>query len=333
MSNKSPSYITKSLHGVYYFQIRIDKTLRNRLKLKGKLYRKSLRTKDKATALKLARKIWVKLYADEEEWLRMSTIPTVGTPEYDSWEEEWKNKERLKSKNIRIALDIDNRLNAIPNWDFESREIFIDGLSPEEQRAIQYVSDNNIILDEFRDKTTPNLRPSTQVATKNISHSRRLSRLLEEYLNDSELNQKSNKTIDLYKNQIEVFIELVTDIESSTLQYDDVRFYKKSLPKIPRNKNKKSQYKNISLRKLIKMNISDSDLISSSSCNTYSTNVKAFLSWCSKRKFISDEVLTALDGAFKGATKFPYLAFTDTDLKKLFLNQSYMGGKHSKASH
>ena len=100
MSNKSPSYITKSHHGVYYFQIRVDKLLKNRLGINSKLYRKSLKTKDKKTAIKLARKLWVKLYADDIEWSHMSKTPRIGTKEYDEWEEKQNDHARDKSNAI-----------------------------------------------------------------------------------------------------------------------------------------------------------------------------------------------------------------------------------------
>ena len=81
MSVRSPSYITKSHHGVYYFQIRVDKILRIRLGISSKIYRKSLSTKDKKIALRLARRLWVELYADDEEWKKMSKVPKIGTEE------------------------------------------------------------------------------------------------------------------------------------------------------------------------------------------------------------------------------------------------------------
>ena len=61
MSKKSPSYIFKSKHGVYYFQLKANPVLRQRLNIRGRLYRQSLRTKDRQIALMLARRLWMEI--------------------------------------------------------------------------------------------------------------------------------------------------------------------------------------------------------------------------------------------------------------------------------
>lgn len=332
MAVKSPSYVTKSHHGVYYFQIRVDNILRVRLGLKSPIYRKSLKTKDKKTAIRLARRLWVELYCEDEEWDYMSKIPKVGTAEYDRWEAEWQDAERAKSKAIRIALTVDERLNQIPKWDFDARETFYEALDPEEHAALQYISENNIILDTYREEPKINNHGVIESSTE-TRKSKKLSQLLEDYLEDVRSNKGSDRTVNLYRDQINMFIELVTDMKSDELTYDDVNYYKSSLTKIPKNRNKKKAYKNHSLRELVKMNTPDSDLLSESSHKIYSTNVKAFLNWAITRKYIVADTATALDKVFKTAQRFPYLPFNNEDLKKIFLSSAYMRGEHKTASH
>ena len=331
MTVKSPSYVTKSHHGVYYFQIRVDNILKVRLGLKSPIYRKSLKTKDKKVALRLARRLWVELYADDDEWNHMSKIPKVGTKEYDLWEAKWQDAERAKSKAIRIALNVDERMSKIPKWDFDAREVFYEALDADEHAAIQYISENNIILDEFREESE-RVEHQPNQAKRRTRKSKSLSELLEEYLADVRSNKGTERTINLYADQIGMFIELVTDLKSEELSYDDVSFYKSSLSKIPKNRNKKRAFKNHSIRELVKMNIESKDLLADNTLNTYSTNVKAFLEWATKRKYVVGDVATALDGVFSKAKSYPYLPFTDDDLVKIFLSSDYMSGKHKVAS-
>jgi len=64
---------------MYYFQIRVVRILKSRLGISSTIYCKSLKTKDKKVALRLARKLWVELYADDEKWEKMSKTPKEGT--------------------------------------------------------------------------------------------------------------------------------------------------------------------------------------------------------------------------------------------------------------
>lgn len=298
---KNPSYIVRSNYGVYYFQVRVEKVLRNRLGIKSKLYRKSLRTKDRKIALELARRLWVKLYTDDWERFKMADIPKVGTKDFDKWEADWKQSERVKSKSIRVALEVDQRLDSIPEWDFDARASFKESLSPEEHAAIRFVADNDVDLNKYKDKSSLVANRETR-SSASRANSRKLSVLLEDYLTDVKSNKATDKTISLYRDQISMFIEVVTDKSSDQLSYDDINHYKASLSKIPANRNKKKKYRNVSLPNLLKMNIDTVDLLHESTCSTYATNVKGFLNWGVARNFIANDAVSALNKVYKKAT-------------------------------
>ena len=327
---RTPSYITRSQHGVYYFQIRAEKDLKIRLGIKSKLYRRSLKTKDRKIALGLARRLWVELHTDDEDWFNMVDIPKVGTKEFDNWEATWKDAERVKSKSIRVALEVDQQLNKIPKWDFDARESFIESLNPEDHAAMQFVSDNDIDLNKYKDESSLVQNQQTQTSTSGAK-SRKLSALLDEYLVDVKSNKAVDRTISLYRDQVSMFIELVTDKASDQLSYEDVNHYKASLLKIPSNRNKKKKYRKVPLEDLLRMDIDPVDLLSESTCSTYVSNVKAFLDWGAERNFIDSEAVSALNKVFKKAKSYPYLPFTEEDLRKLFNSDDYISGKQSKA--
>jgi len=56
MTRRVGSYITRTKHGVFYFQIRVSQFEAKRLGVKSSLFRRSLGTKDKAQAIQLARR-------------------------------------------------------------------------------------------------------------------------------------------------------------------------------------------------------------------------------------------------------------------------------------
>lgn len=61
MISKAPSYVTLSRHQIYYVQLRVPKHIRHNTHLKQQLIRKSLETRHKGTAIRLARKVVVRM--------------------------------------------------------------------------------------------------------------------------------------------------------------------------------------------------------------------------------------------------------------------------------
>lgn len=79
-------------------------------------------------------------------------------------------------------------------------------------------------------------------------------------MEDCQSSGNTFATLKLYRTQVNVFIELVTDKDSDKLTYDDVDFYKSKLPKIPRNRTKVPDYRNHSLNTLVRKSIDEGQL-------------------------------------------------------------------------
>lgn len=67
MASRTPSYIYQSPHGIWYFQVWIPTQFREKCGRK-KLIRKSLGTRNRKHALRLARKLWVKVEKQKYDW-------------------------------------------------------------------------------------------------------------------------------------------------------------------------------------------------------------------------------------------------------------------------
>ncbi len=67
MASRTPSYIYQSPHGVWYFQVWIPERFRHTSGQK-KLIRKSLRTRCRKQALRLAKKLWVQVEENRYDW-------------------------------------------------------------------------------------------------------------------------------------------------------------------------------------------------------------------------------------------------------------------------
>lgn len=63
------------------------------------------------------------------------------------------------------------------------------------------------------------------------------------------------KTVDEYEAVYELFLKMVGDMPISRLNHAVMREYKQTLPKLPPNINKSSQYRGKTLKQILRMRI------------------------------------------------------------------------------
>ncbi len=142
-----------------------------------------------------------------------------------------------------------------------------------------------------------------------------------------------NETKD-YRPKIGLFIEIIGNKPSGSLNTEDIVKYKKTLLKIPSNKNKKPQYKNLSIRELLKKNINKDDLLSNTTISNHLTKVSTFLNWLNQNNYSSLNLSSPLKRVIKKEkpdSKYRSV-FSDTDLNKLFNNEYYQLNTHKNKS-
>lgn len=327
----APTYFTRSKHGVYYFQVRISTVQQIRLNTKSKLYRKSLKTKDRKLAINLARRMWVHFNHTMLRGARMSKKGSI-TGDVLKWLEQESllaEQARDKSKHIKSAISFEVRLNAIPDWDEESIDDLWEHITQEEKLALKYVTDNAINLAEYRDKPVKTITAIDQTNADSI----KLSDALEKYLAVKKTNNASSGTLKSYRDNISLFIEIVNIENTGMLTREHVNEYINAIQRIPTNRKKVREFRDKSLAEILDMDIDENKLLSSSTVSAHATNVKAFLDWGIKNEHVREKVTIPLEDAFKNPTSHPYLAFTAEDLKLLFNSNDYIRGTHKTASH
>ncbi|MDG2088281.1 MAG: hypothetical protein P8J68_06030 [Arenicellaceae bacterium] len=209
MSSKSPSYITKTKHGIYYFQLRVSCSLATKLGIQSQIYRKSLRTKDKKLALVSARRLWLAIY----------NFSILGTPLPDSKNnnfdaddyEQLMQKDVERSRLIKTAIKYLDMYESIPDWDEDTRQQAIEYRTQEDEYAIKYCSDNNIDLDDYRyTKPNDNMPQSQKMVHQSPLKAEQLVVLLDMFIADLEVSGKSKTTLKTYRGQINKFVGLFT---------------------------------------------------------------------------------------------------------------------------
>ncbi len=330
MSRGSPSYITKTKHGIYYFQLRISPSLAKKLNIRSLIYRKSLHTKDKRLALASARRLWLSIYNFS---IHGAPLPDFKNNNFDADDyEQLMQKDVERSRLIKIAIRYLDMYESIPNWDEDSRQQAIEYRTQEDEYAIKYCSDNDINLDDYRHSESKDTMPlNHQMVHQPSLKPEKLSVLLDMYMADLEINGKSDKTLKTYRGQISKFVDLFVK-PSNELTIEDADYFKRALSKLPKNRNLK-KYNSISVDELLRVDIPESDQSSSKTKKDTAQRVRSFLSWAIKRKYIDADVLEVLKGEFTRSTSNSYSPFDNQDLEKLFYSEGYLGpnffAKHS----
>lgn len=331
MAYNAPTYITRGKHGVYYFQIRNSSVRQRFLGTKSKHYRKSLRTKDRYLAIRLARRMWVNYNHTSLLGISMSNKNDL-SGDVAKWldkEDLLINEERDKSRFIKIAISFEDRHNAIPEWDFESRENLFEHITQEEEIALRYVTDNKINLDDYRKI------PVTETTNSDASNliPITLNDSLEKYLDVKRTNNVVDKSLRSYTDNISLFIEIINIEDANAVTQEHIDIYISSIQKIPTNRKKIRGFRDKTLQQILNMEIDESKLLSDSTKSSHTTNVKSFLDWAIKKRYIAKEVSSPLEDVFKNPKSYPYIAFSNDDLTCLFNSEEYVKGTHKSASH
>ena len=304
MTVQNPSYLLKSRHGIWYFQIQIPKKFRT--SQKRQLFKKSLRTTNRLLALKKSRLWWLKM---EENDFR--------------WEDEAENlNEQYHSGKL-----IYQQLNKLDSNDTYEIHEFLTSLSIDEEKSLIF----------YNEKLEHQTLPITSQST-NKTQSFLLSELTEKFISEKKINwgdkQKESNEHKDYRPKIFLFIEIVGNKQGNQLTKQDVIKYKESLFKIPRNKSKVKIYRDKSVTELINSEIPENDLLSKTTVKNHFVVIGAFLDWIGQNGYCDSSLRTPLHGVIK-KTKLDsdYRdVFTEDDLKLLFNNDYYFRNKHTTAS-
>jgi len=337
MTFRNPSYITKSKHGVYYFQARIPRFYANKLGIRSLLFRRSLRTKNKRLALSIASRIWSRFYL----FVYLNEPLSKKGKGHQQLEELFQGDAHILAEdfkltqNATIAIEVFDRFDEISPQNTYLQEMFWDSLEVYELDAVKFIQDNEIDLDKYRTLPKSALTTTITAESKTLKDLRVLEfdELLSSYLAFRKTNKVVKKSLDLYKDQITLFRDLTKVKNSGEITEDTVEQFANLLPKVPSRRKIKAAYRNRTLDELINAQIPDDDYLSESTISTYATNVKSFLDWCVKRRHCIQGATVSLEGAFKKASSYPFLPFTDDDIRLLFINDRYLKGKHTQQSH
>jgi len=312
MAIQNPSYLLKSRHGIWYFQVQIPKKYRK--SDKRQLFRKSLKTTNRLLALKRAR-IW---------WLIMEENDFPWEKDADYYAELYHRGKLIYQK-----------LNALDEDDVFERDLFLEDLSPSDETAFKYYNDRLL------DKTpkTPDSTEFSNSSTANDTDSFPLSELTDKFISEKKLNwgvkQREATEHKDYRPKISLFIKIIGNQKGSQLTRQHIIKYKDALLKLPSNRSKKKKYREKTITEILQSNVPDSDLLSKTTVQNHFVKIATFLKWMAQNGYSDASLATPLHGVIKKTTAASddRDVFSDDDLKSLFNNDYYFRSEHKKASH
>lgn len=328
MTSKTPSYITKNRLGIYYFQYCVPSfLLKSNKKSIKKVFRKSLHTRNRSTALKQSRILWLimdklklRFFHDHFAFGKaMELLMHYEKYEYSTWEEAEENflmeLEDFDEDLLDVALQYRaelNRLDKVKNDEIEflkERLAFYQNKEESKNKfpIFELSSEENPILLSLVHKWLEFKKPSLKISS-----------------------------FESIKKSILIFAHLVSEIcehEPTISEITEItcRKYKQFLEKLPCHRNAKALDK----KTLIELCALDLAPIAHKTFKSYLVVAVEFLKWSEKEGYSVNPKLSGILAQVRkgGTTESIYVKpFSDEDVASIFNSNDYLQGKFKRAS-
>lgn len=331
MSKKSsPVFLVKNRLGVYYFQRRLTADALTRLSLSSRLVRISLRTKNRSTALSLARTIAVMWDMRAKQFFKS--------------EENYHRGMKLLQEFLAVA-------SRTSSFDEVSR-LFLDELDDTTDResdlldrAIKLHTSRQ--LDTGQDPYAKQLSDLASLIDSKFSEARthqsikridtpKLSQAFESFIASQRGGWKSNSGMETsYREVMFAFLSsIIGDKPTGSITKNDVQEVINILLVYPANKTKKTEYSYLSTRDFLNIDTPEEDRLKPVTKKKYLTQIGTFFRWLKSTDLSSIDLDAPLKNVKVQRTKAAdqKSVFTCQDLSKLFNSIDYLQGQHQTAS-
>ncbi len=343
-SKRSPSYLFKTHQDIFYFRIRIPRSIRIKYNSPKSEIRKSLNTRDISVALKRARFLWVTM---EETDYTMKNMESAVQEDNDG------------KKLLKQFLTLEMKCNSDSYFRDKEDETILDafiGKLSEKGREVlneQLAKWNKLTqkerdtaLDEIRQEVEPKLTGAQELCTEsknyvqNASSKMLVTEAIDKFLKDRFEKRKragnsaQENAIDEFKGIYREFLSVIGDnLHCCDLNKDIIRQYENAIWNIPANHSRKTKYKSINLDEILKMDIPEADKRSTGTYNKHVLRVKQFLKWAGKHEYIKSGLESFLDPAPDNVNPNEKRElFKPDELSLLFNNDVYEKGEFKHPS-
>lgn len=311
-SKAFPSYLFKSQNDVFYFRIRIPKSVKRKYNTSKIEIKKSLRTKDISLATKKARHLWVLL--ENTDYTLKNNDYVVQKRNYD---------------NNFLTAETESIESITQDFKGNGEKVINDGVD----KSIKISPTKGFILKKKRTKSSPPQfkdNGSDNFQFSNFSSelvSQKIDEYLEQHFEEKRRvgNPAPDNTIKEYQGIFRRFIAIIgKNLKCCDLNKDIIKNYSKTIWNLPANYRRKSKYRKKSINQILKMNIPENEKVSPVTFNKNIMRVKKFLKWAENEDFIPQGLnvfLRYVPDKSKANEKKD--KFTGKELNLLFNNEIY----------
>jgi len=190
-----------------------------------------------------------------------------------------------------------------------------------------------------QDHRIDDIHESMQVLKERVIplNTKPLSELVNDYLAELQGGWKEkniNTNVKDIKPKLQLFVEVVGDMDSKDLQPSHAMRFKAALFKLPSNRTK-GIFAKKSVADLLAMDVPQAQRLSGSTIKNYAGKVSSFLNWMGKNNFCNRDLNEPLRG-IKTPEKPDHEErpiFTPGQLTSLFESKEYVAAGHKKPSH
>jgi integrase len=321
MSSRTPSYIVKSRHGIWYFQYWVPKSANNSFQ-RQKIVRRSLRTTNRTEALDLARRMYVRIQnVGVDVFMSMKDVKRA--------EAEHELEKEKYSVGAKVAADI--KASGINPESRIALDLYFECTPPHWEDAYYFFLQENSKAQDRPANASDSVRTKSE-----SSHQSENNPLLTDVLQiwlKKEAKDMRKSSFPEYERMTTQFSRIVSEfhkkpnVRLSDLTTEAIRDYRETIIALP--KGVKTIGKNI--HDLAKQ---DRPKRRPQTINGIFTNVGLFISWLEKSGYeISPKVGMMLKKRekVKSEDKKQRVPFTPHQLKTIFESEKYKQGKFNHA--
>ena len=128
--------------------------------------------------------------------------------------------------------------------------------------------------------------------------------------------------------------EITSSLKMLILEFGDIPLgkinremgvkFKEDLIKLPKNKNKLPQYKDLDFHQLVGLNVNEKDRISTRTLNNHLGYVSSFMGWCVINGYVDINVFQGMKLKIKVRQQDERDRFTEEEIKQIFNKQNYI---------
>ena len=158
----------------------------------------------------------------------------------------------------------------------------------------------------------------------------RIKSQLEPFIDDRNAGRPMREnTADAYRGHVRAFTDVLGDLPVDEVSYETATQLRDTLLKLPKNRNKKKEYRDLTVKQLLKLDIPDSEKLQGRTVGEIIAALKTLFDWLKVKRLLE---VNPFDGVIVASNSQSYASLSPTDLTTVFTSELYQPGTHPLAS-